>query len=225
MMGAMVAARFETALLCLAVATTPLLVGGAGFPRRWVVGLGIGMTCAIALNLYLTPGRSIGGPILFGRAATREGLELGALIAVRLAAAAAAIQGLRRVWPGERAADEFARLLAPLQRLRVPVRESRAMIALALRFAPLLVDEAGRIAKLQDLRAGHAPRGVRERIMRRRAALIPSLIAALERADRTALALEARHYRMRPIPGRARGEGGGAVAAMALAGTALFWRR
>src|SRR5439155_26598635 len=114
--------------------------------------------------------------------------------------------------------DERARLAAPLERLRVPVREARAMVGLSLRFAPLLVEEARRIARVQDVRAGAAPRGLGERITRRRAALIPALVAALERADHTALALEARHYRLRPVARAAAGNPGWAVAALTLAG-------
>src|SRR5206468_12197591 len=110
-------------------------------------------------------------------------------------------------WPGERAADAVARLLGPLERLRVPVREARAMLGLSLRFAPLLQAEARRIARVQDLRAGRPPRGAGEWLTRRRAATVPLMVGALERAERVALALEARHYRLRP-PGAVAGWGG-----------------
>src|SRR5437879_13742775 len=94
----------------------------------------------------------------------------------------------------------MARLRAPLERLKVPVAEWRAVVGLALRFAPRLAAEAGRIARLQECRAGRPAGGVRERWARRRAALVPTLVCALERADRVALALDARHYRARPLP-------------------------
>jgi energy-coupling factor transport system permease protein len=179
------------------------------------------------LNLYLTPGAALGPPwpVLLSRAPTREGLELGALLVLRLAGAMAALQGLRAVWPGEAAADAAARALAPLERLRVPVRDLRLLLGLSLRFAPLLEKEGRRIARVQDLRAGRPPRGFAEWMRRRRAAAVPMMVAALERAERVALALEARGYRSRPVPrpARARPNAWG-LAGAAVAGVAILWR-
>lgn len=231
MVGALVAGRLETALLCAAVALAAAAAAGAPPPPgRWLATLTAGAALGGALNLYLTPGTPLDGwPALAGRAATREGAGHASLLTLRFAGALAALLGLRAAWPGERAADAAARLLAPLERLRAPVREARAMLGLAFRFAPLLRAEAGRIARVQDLRAGRPPRGPREWLQRRRAATVPFLVGALERAERVALALEARHYRLRPAtPGAATAGGrpaaGWAVLGGALAGTALLWR-
>jgi energy-coupling factor transporter transmembrane protein EcfT len=200
MLGSLIAGRVETAILCLAVAILVAWAAGAPAPaRRWVTMLATGGALAWALNLYLTPGRSLAAwPVLAGRHATEEGLTMGLLLTLRFAGACAALHGLRAAWPGERAADAAARWLAPLERLRVPVREARAVLGLSLRFAPLLGAEAARIARVQDLRAGRPPRGAREWLQRRRASTVPTLVGALERAERVALALEARHYRLRP---------------------------
>jgi energy-coupling factor transport system permease protein len=184
------------------------------------------MAVAVALNLVLVPGR----PLLLLPHASLEGLRLGTLLALRLAGAALAAHGLAALWPGERAADELARLLSPLERLRVPVAEARAILGLALRFAPLLAREAGRIASQQDLRAGRPPRGWHERFARRRAVVVPTMVNALERAERVGLALEARHYRLRPVrrggvrsPRRGHGWTWG-LAGVALAAASLFLR-
>jgi energy-coupling factor transporter transmembrane protein EcfT len=201
MLGALIAGRFETALLCLVVAMgVARAAGAAPPPRRWVATLASGAAVAWALNLYLTPGAPLAGgwPVLAGRHATLEGMRMGLLLTLRFAGACVAVQGLRAAWPGERAADAAARGLAPLERLHVPVREARAILGLALRFMPLLGAEASRIARVQELRAGRPPRGLREWLERRRAATVPTMVGALERAERVALALEARHYRLRP---------------------------
>ena len=241
LLGAMVAGRIESALLCLTVGLASAVAARAvAPPRRWWGTLLTGAAIGWALNLYLTPGTPLTGwPTLVGRHATREGLGLGLLLTLRVAGAFAALQGLRAVWPGERAADAVARLMAPLEALRVPVREARAMLGLSLRFAPLLGAEARRIARVQDLRAGRPPRGAGEWLTRRRAATVPLMVGALERAERVALALEARHYRLRPPsagPGRSGGMGAakaphsrlvsGLAAALGvtLAGVALLWR-
>ncbi len=239
MLGSLVAGRLESALLCLAVAWAAAAAVGATLPsRRWFATLAVGGLLAWTLNLYLTPGVPLAGawPVLVGRRATAEGLTLGLLLTLRVAGACATLQGLRAAWPGESAADSIAGWLAPLERLRVPVREARAMLGLALRFAPLLRAESGRIARVQDLRAGRPPRGAREWLQRRRAATVPTLVGALERAERVALALEARHYRLRGVAPPTRSSHAAAAArspaaarALAVAGSlltlvALLWR-
>jgi energy-coupling factor transporter transmembrane protein EcfT len=226
MAGALVAARLETALLCLAAAALGARLAGAGWPgRRWLGFVAFGAATAWLLNVFLVPGRPLGvalGPLV----ATREGVVQGGLVVTRLAGAMVALFGLRAAWPGERAADELARLVRPLERLRVPVRGTRAMLALAMRFAPLLAEEARRIARLQDLRAGRAPRSAAEWLQRRRAATVPLLVSALERAEQVALALEARHFRLRPwaatAPEAAAWGWGAGGAALAI--TAIAWR-
>lgn len=222
--GSLVAARIESALLCLGVAAVVALAIRAPRPGvKWVRSVVIGAAVAWGVNLFLVPGQAIGrlGPLI----ATDQGLTLGSLLALRVAGAAIAFLGLRAAWPGERAADEAARLLRPLERLGVRIGEARLMLGLALRFAPLLAHESARIARLQDMRAGRPPRSLGERLQRRRAVVLPSLVHALERAEQVALALEARHYRLRPPP---RGPGPGwapVVAGLMLPGIALFWRR
>ena len=223
--GSLVAARFETAFMCGLVSIGTAAVLGARRPSTgWLGAMVIGLSLTLILNLYLTAGRALPGPRLLGHAPTVEGLKNGALLALRMLGATAAVVGLIAAWPGERAVDELARLARPLERLGVPVGETRVVAGLALRFSPLLAEEARRIARAQDLRAGRPARGVRERLERRQATIIPTLVGALERAERVALALEARHYRVRPIPGGAALGSGWAITGLALAGTALLWR-
>jgi energy-coupling factor transport system permease protein len=209
--------------LCLAIASIVSVIVGAGRPARpMIVTVVVGFALAIGFNLFLIAGAPLWrGP--FGLTATVTGLERGVLLGLRLTAAAVAVHGLRAVWPGERAADEIAGWLAPLERLRIPVNASRTIVGLAIRFAPMLARESQRIADLQALRAGRRPRGLAERLEQKRAALVPTLVAALERADRVSLALEARHYRVRPIPRRP-GSWGWRIVGLALAGAALLWR-
>jgi len=224
LVGALIAGRFETALLCLAVAAAGAAACGAGLPRRglWLV-LGGGALISVGLNAYLTPGAALPLPVVAGHAATVPGAALGALLALRVWGAAIAVHGLAAAWPGERAADEIAARLAPLERVRIPVARARAILGLGLRFVPLLADEIGRVRAIQDLRAGRAARGMRARARRLRSALVPALTGALERAERVALALEARHYRLRrvQVPRAHRGWQG---AGLALAALSLFWR-
>lgn len=226
MVGSLVAGRLETVLLALAVGTVAAAAAGAGWPgRRWLVLVAGGAAVAVGVNLYLNPGTPlVGFPRVLGHPATDLGLRDGALLALRLAGAMVALHGLRAAWPGERAADEIARLLRPLERLKVPVRELRAVLALALRVAPVLEAETRRVSAVQALRAGRRPRGLGERLRWQRAMAVPALVHALERAEQLALVLEARHYRIRPLPPPAGGLAGWWAAGSVIAGTALLWR-
>lgn len=226
--GSMVAGRLETGLFCLILALPLAVAAGAKWPsRRWTIALLTGIVLGWLLNLYLTPGEPLPGwPRFLGRSATRAGLELGALLGLRLLGASAALQGLRAAWPAERAADTLLGSLAPLRRIGVPIAELRIMMGMAVRFAPLLEREGRRIAAVQALRAGRPPRGMAEWLERKRAAAVPTLVGALERADRVALALEARHYALRPVSVAPRTERAlaGKLAGAAAFATALFWR-
>jgi energy-coupling factor transporter transmembrane protein EcfT len=222
LLGALVAARFETALACIAAGLVGAWQAGARRPPgRWAWTLATGVATAIALNVVLVHGRP-----LFAAAAwagTREGLAAGALLALRLVGAAVAVHGLRFAWPGEQAADEVAGRLRVLERLKLPIRATRAVVGLALRFAPLVADEASRIAALQDHRAGGPPRSRAQWAARRRALVVPLLVCTLERAERVALGMEARHYRVRPV-GRVTRSWVGEACGVAVATVALAWR-
>jgi energy-coupling factor transporter transmembrane protein EcfT len=225
MAGALVAGRIETAAACVLVADLAAWSAGAGWPSaQWFKLLAWGAALSIALNLYLNPGHPLPLPAIFGLHATREGLRNGALLVLRMTGAGIALHGLKALWPGERAADELAGMLVPLERFHLPVRKARAVLSLALRFAPLVTDEFRRVAQVQALRAGRPPQSAAEWVRRQRAALVPAVAGCLERADRVALALEARHYRLRPVPRGPRSPWITTGAGVALAVTALVWR-
>jgi energy-coupling factor transporter transmembrane protein EcfT len=200
LVAAPIAGRWETGALALGAALVAARAVGARPPgRAWRASMAGGAALALVLNLYLTPGRPLAAPpAVLGHAATAEGLRAGILVVLRMAGALAAVRGLAAWLPGERGADALARWCAPLARLGVPVGEMRAVLGLGMRALPLLRDEAERVGRVQRLRAGQAPRGMAARARALRAATVPALVGALERADRTALALEVRHYRARP---------------------------
>src|SRR5262249_45463310 len=152
---------WESAVLALAAALLTAAYAGARLPgRAWWIGLAAGAALALALNAWLTPGRPPAGvPVLFGHAATIEGLPGGGLLALRMLGALGAVQGLRALLPGDAAADALARALAPLERAGLPVGNARAILGLSARVVPMLRDEWLRVARVQRLRAGGPPRG------------------------------------------------------------------
>lgn len=199
LVGSLVAGRFETVTVTTLISLMGAIALGAPRPRaRAALMLIVTLASAMVLNLYLVRGHALPLPRVLGAAASAEGLRYGSLLALRLLGAALATQALAALWVAERAADELAGRLGVLRRVGVPLDELRAVLSLALRFVPLIGAEARRIASLQALRAGRPPRGPAERLARTRAALVPTLISTLERADQVALALAARHHRHRP---------------------------
>ena len=197
--AALVAKRLEVICAVLLIAGAACWALRAPRPRAgWTRMLLIAAAIALLANLYLVPGRPLPLPVVLGTHASREGLALGIVLALRLSAAALVMRALAALWPGERAAEEITGRLGLLRRFGWPVDQWRAVLGLALRFVPLIRSEAQRIGALQSLRAGRAARGLGERLTRLRAALVPTLVAALERAEQVSLALEARHHRLRP---------------------------
>lgn len=86
--------------------------------------------------------------------------------------------------------------LKPLSKLRIPVHEIAMMMSIALRFVPLLSEEADKIKKAQMARGANFEEGG---LLQKAKALIPILIplfvSAFRRANDLALAMEARCYR------------------------------
>jgi len=90
--------------------------------------------------------------------------------------------------------DAVQKILRPLKRFGVPVHEIAMMASLALRFIPVVVDEAMRLQKAQ------LSRGVRfdGSLVRRTRALVPLILPLLfstfKRSEELAVAMEARCY-------------------------------
>jgi len=94
-------------------------------------------------------------------------------------------------------------LLAPLARVKVPVRELAMVVNLALRLVPTLFDEARYLLMAQRSRGADFTRGsVRERAQRLVPFMVPLLINIFNRADELALAMELRGYRVGAVRSR-----------------------
>jgi energy-coupling factor transport system permease protein len=90
-------------------------------------------------------------------------------------------------------------LLAPLQVLRLPVRELSMVLTIALRFVPTLFEEIEKIAKAQrargvDFRSGGPLRRARNLVP----VFVPIFVSAFRRANDLATAMDARGFRCSP---------------------------
>ncbi|EKP94879.1 energy-coupling factor transporter transmembrane component T family protein [Thermaerobacter subterraneus] len=206
------------------VAGLPLAYLVAGLrPMAWLAAL------TLVLNLVAVPGDPLVhlGPLV----ATRQGLELGLRLAVRLLLLVAAASLLTLTTSPIALTDGLEALLRRLGR-RVPAHELAMMMTIALRFIPTLAEEADRIMKAQLARGARFHRG--GPVQRLRALvplLVPLFVSAFRRADDLALAMEARGYRGGAGRTRYRELRPGRADAMAVAlatvlfGMTLWWGR
>ncbi len=92
--------------------------------------------------------------------------------------------------------DAFESLMSPLKVFKVPVHDFAMMMSLALRFIPILIEEANRIISAQSARGADFEEGNLFKRMRAMISiLVPLLVSVAKRSDDLAMAMEARCYR------------------------------
>lgn len=92
--------------------------------------------------------------------------------------------------------DAIEKLLKPLEKIHVPVHDFAMMMSLALRFIPILLEEANRIINAQSARGADFEEGkIWHRMRAMVSILVPLLVSATRRAYDLANAMEARCYR------------------------------
>lgn len=134
---------------------------------------------------------------------TGEGLASSGRLLWRLAVLVLVAAALTFTTTPLQLASALEWLLAPLARVKVPVRELAMVVNLALRMVPTLFDEARYLLMAQRSRGADFTRGsVRERAQRLVPFMVPLLINIFNRADELALAMEIRGYRVGAVRSR-----------------------
>lgn len=127
---------------------------------------------------------------------TWQGLHKGLFMVLRLVYLVIGSSLLTYTTTPNKLTDGIERLLKPLGKIRVPVHDLAMMMSLALRFIPILLEEANRIMKAQSARgAGFDEGKITERLKGMVSILVPLLVSSTRRAYDLALAMEARCYR------------------------------
>lgn len=91
--------------------------------------------------------------------------------------------------------DGFEYILKPLKIFKVPVSEVAMMMSIALRFIPIMVDEANKIIDAQKARGADFENGnLIKRIGKMMPLLVPLFVSAYNRANDLALAMDSRCY-------------------------------
>jgi energy-coupling factor transporter transmembrane protein EcfT len=187
------------------------------------------MALIFLVHLLFTPGRPLLSLAPLPLSITREGLSQGAYVTWQFACLVLAAAILTLTTPPSALVAGIERLLRPFKRVGIPSQDIAIMIAMALRFVPLLLQEYERLRMAQMARGADFSTGSFS--MRTRAVTVlavPLLLAAFRRADELATAMEARGYRRGPrttlrelaLSGRDRGAAA-CMAAFLLASVAL----
>jgi energy-coupling factor transporter transmembrane protein EcfT len=130
---------------------------------------------------------------------TQEGLVRGIYVTWQFAGFVLGAAVLTRSTPPSDLVAGIERLLRPLSRVGIPSQDLAVMIAMALRFMPMLLEEYDRIRMAQMARGADFTTGNLALRTRAVASLaVPLLLSAFRRADELAVAMEARGYRRGP---------------------------
>ncbi|MGE5140691.1 MAG: energy-coupling factor transporter transmembrane component T family protein [Rudaea sp.] len=186
------------------LAVTLLLVAAARIPIGYALA---GIRPALPFILILValqilfPPPSVGSPVVFTFgpiALTADNVRLIVISMVRLVEFILLVSLLTFTTTTTAIAHGQESLLDPLKRIGLPVHEFALTMTIALRFVPIIAEEAERLVKAQASRGADLATGSRFRFIQQTRKLIPLVvplfISALERAEELIVAMEARGY-------------------------------
>lgn len=157
------------------------------------------MAAIFFMHLFTTDGEPLFTLSPLTLTITREGLSQGALVTWQFAGLVIGAAILTMTTLPSDLVGGIERLLRPLARVGIPSQEIAVMIAMALRFLPMLLEEYDRLRMAQMARgADFSSGGIRLRMRAVALLTVPLLLSAFRRADELVTAMEARGYRRGP---------------------------
>jgi len=150
---------------------------------------------AVVVNLVSIKGPSV---VDYGvlRHVSLEGLNISARMVLRLVLLAGTASLLTLTTTPFALTDGLERLLKPLNRLGISVSELSMMMLIALRFMPVIVEEAEKQIRIQSSRSDDFNTGnLLRRVRSYPPLLLPLFAGVVRRGDAMATAMEARCYR------------------------------
>lgn len=180
----------------VALAAGSLAVGKIPLQTAWRIVrpvVWIALFTLVANALVVQP--SDVSVVLVGISFSVTGLLRGVLFASRLTTVILITSLVTLTTSPVALADGITLMLSPLRRWRVPVDDIAMMFSIALRFIPIIADEASRIVEAQTARGARFGEGSPyRRVKAWTPVMVPLLIGLFRRADNLALAMEARCY-------------------------------
>ncbi len=152
------------------------------------------MVITALFNLFLTNGETILWQWKFLRI-TQEGIETAVKMLLRLTYLILGTSIMTLTTTPNQLTDGLEKSLKPLQAVHVPVHEISMIMAIALRFIPILIEETDKIMRAQMARgADFESGGLIKRAKAMIPLLVPLFVSAFRRANDLAMAMEARCY-------------------------------
>ena len=131
----------------------------------------------------------------WGLTITADGLTTAAFMVLRIILLVSSTFLLTYTTAPMAMTDGTEMLLSPLKLLHVPVHDFAMMMSIAMRFIPILVEEADKIMNAQKARGADFESGkLAERAKALLPLLVPLFVSAFRRADELAVAMESRCY-------------------------------
>lgn len=146
------------------------------------------------LDLFLTNGTHVVWQWKF-LCITQEGMAAAAMMVIRLSYLVLGTSVMTLTTTPKRLTDGLEKSLRPLRVLHVPVHEMAMIMGIALRFIPILTQEADHMMRAQKARgADFENKNILKRVKAIMPLLVPLFASALRRGNELALAMEARCY-------------------------------
>ena len=144
----------------------------------------------VLFNLFLMPGEVLWSAGFLK--ITREGVVQAVKIGIRLIYLVIGSSIMTLTTTPNQLTDGMEKILAPLNKIKVPVHEISMMMSIALRFIPILMEETDKIMKAQIARGADFESGnIIQRAKSMVPLLVPLFISAFRRADDLAMAMDA----------------------------------
>ncbi len=163
------------------------------FMVRGLKAILILLLISVSFNLFLTSGEVVWQLGILK--ITREGIRTAIFMALRLIFLVIGSSVMTLTTTPNELTDGLEKGLGFLNKIGVPVHEVAMMMSIALRFIPILIEEADKIMKAQMARGADFESGnLIQRAKSMVPLLVPLFISAFRRATDLAMAMEARCY-------------------------------
>ena len=173
------------------------VTAASGVPFRFILRgmrpIAVIILLTFILNLFLYPGTILLslGPLHI----TEQGLHQALFMVCRLVLLIFGTALLTYTTKPMKLTDGMESLMSPLSRFGFPSHEIAIIMSIALRFIPMLVQEADKIMKAQQARGADFESGnLIQRAKSMIPILVPLFVSAFRRANDLAMAMEARCY-------------------------------
>ena len=175
-------------VLCIRLSKVPF-----SFMVRGLRAIIVLLLISMSFNLFLTDGEVLWR--LGFLKVTREGIRMAVFMAMRLVYLVLGSSVMTLTTTPNALTDGMEKGLGFMKRFKVPVHEISMMMSIALRFIPILIEEADKIMKAQMARGADFESG---NLIQKAKAMVPLLVplfvSAFRRATDLAMAMEARCY-------------------------------